>query len=162
MRRTLDIIDRVLCFVLVIMLSAMLVVGTMQIVYRYAIEQSLSWSEELLRYLYVWATMLGISLGIRRKSLASIEILSDFVAKHSKLGNNILHTVAFVIQFLVFAVLTVYGVKLIQIAGNQTAPALQWKMAYIYAAFPIGGALALIYTAEEIYDDYFKKGVEVQ
>ena len=80
MRRTLDIIDRVLCFVLVIMLSTMLVVGTMQIVYRYAIEQSLSWSEELLRYLYVWATMLGISLGIRRKSLASIEILSDFVA----------------------------------------------------------------------------------
>ena len=72
MRRTLDIIDRVLCFVLVIMLSTMLVVGTMQIVYRYAIEQSLSWSEELLRYLYVWATMLGISLGIRRKSLASI------------------------------------------------------------------------------------------
>ena len=60
MRKVLDILDKLILALLIIILSAMLVVGTMQVIWRYVLEESLSWSEELMRFLYVWATMLGV------------------------------------------------------------------------------------------------------
>lgn len=59
MRRFLDLLDKIIIAVLILILSVMLLVGAMQVIWRYVLQQSLSWSEELMRYLYVWATMLG-------------------------------------------------------------------------------------------------------
>lgn len=156
MRRVLDKLDLIIRIILVVFLGVMIVVGTMQVVYRYVIEESLSWSEELLRFMYVWVTMIGVSLGIRRKSFAAIDSFLDIIEKRSKLCKKALQIVAFAVQIVTFMLLLIYGTKLVFAAGIQTAPALMWPMKYIYLAFPIGSILSLIFTAEELY--YFISG----
>ena len=50
---------------LVILLAAIVLVMLYQIVRRYLFNSSLSWSEELGKFLFVWISWMGISLGQR-------------------------------------------------------------------------------------------------
>ena len=45
----------------------MTVVVFLQVVYRYVLTQPLHWSEELARYLFVWLSILGATLGLQKR-----------------------------------------------------------------------------------------------
>ena len=150
MNRLLNYLDKILCAVLAIFIVMMLSVGSMQVFYRYILRNSLSWSEELMRYMYVWVTMLGISMGIRRKGLSCISSFTDFVEKKSKLSRHLLAAAGFIFQIIVFLLMTVYGAKLCMLSAGQMSPALRISMGIIYMAMPVGGGLALLYSANEI------------
>jgi len=149
MKKLLDILDRVILAVLVIMLSVMCVVGTMQVIWRYVLQTSLSWSEELMRFMYVWATMLGMCVAIRRGSFAKIDNLLEAIEKRTKIGGNVFRVVGLAVQVLVLVIFIRYGYDFTMRGMKQTSPAMGMKMGLIYASFPICGALGLLYTAEE-------------
>ena len=50
----------------VALLSAMTLILAVQVFMRYVMGASLSWSEELARYLFIWLIYLGISFGARQ------------------------------------------------------------------------------------------------
>lgn len=157
LRKTLDALDKIIMLVLVAVLTVMVAVGAMQVFSRYVLQSSLSWSEELMRYLYVWATMLGLGVAIRRKSFACVDSLLDFVGKKSEGGKRAMQVVSFLFQVGVFLLLIVYGGSYTLRGLTQHSPAMLLKMAYIYAAFPVGGFLGLVYTLEEGYDNFISK-----
>ena len=157
MRRVLDILDRLIIALLIVVLSVMLVVGTMQVIWRYVLEASLSWSEELMRFLYVWATMLGVGAAIRRKSMACIDSFLDYIGRKSPETKKILHISAMAVQVFVFALLIFYGYQFTVRGLGQHSPAMGMTMSYVYAAFPLGGAVGMLYTFEEIYDTFIPK-----
>lgn len=150
MDRSLKYLEWFICFFLVILVVIMLVVGTMQVIWRYVLQHSLSWSEELMRYLYVWVTMIGMSIGIRRKGLAYISGLIDFISKKSIIGKKLIIIIGFSVQIVLFAFITIYGWKLSMQTMGQLSPALRCSMGYVYLSMPVGGILSLIYTADEI------------
>ena len=157
MRKVLDILDKLILALLIIILSAMLVVGTMKVIWRYVLEESLSWSEELMRFLYVWATMLGVGAAIRRKSMACIDSFLDFIGTKSRFGQKVLHGIAMAVQIFVFGLLIFYGYQFTVRAMGQHSPAMGLAMFYVYAAFPLGGAIGMLYTLEELYDTFIPK-----
>lgn len=157
MRHVLNVLDKIMIGVLIVVLSTMVVVGTMQVLWRYVLEQSLSCSEELMRYLYVWATMLGVGAAIRRKSFACIDSFLDFVGAKSFSVKRIMQVVSFIIQIFVFGLLIIFGTQFMMRGLAQTSPSLPISMACVYAAFPVGGVLGMLYTFEEIYDTFFTK-----
>lgn len=157
MRRFLDILDKFIIGLLIVVLSVMLVVGTMQVLWRYVLGMSLSWSEELMRFLYVWATMLGVGAAIRRKSMACIDNFLDFVSKYSPVTKRGMQIAAMIVQIFVFVMLLVFGYQFMMRGFGQHSPAMGLTMAYVYAAFPVSGILGLLYTGEEIYDTFLHK-----
>lgn len=60
--------------ILMTLLVLMSIVLGLQIVARYVFNNSLSWSEELVRYLFIWSTFLGIPYSIKK----GISIRVDF------------------------------------------------------------------------------------
>ena len=160
MRRLLDYLDKAILALLIAVLSVMVVVGAMQVFWRYVLAQSLSWSEELMRYLYVWATMLGVGAAIRRKSFACIDNFLDFMGKKAPPVKRIMQIVSLIIQIFVFGLLIVYGGQFMMRGLGQMSPSLPVSMAYVYAAFPVGGILGMIYTFEEIYDTFFVQPIQ--
>ena len=48
-------------FLLCILLAAMAIVMGIQVFCRYVLSMSLSWSEELTRYLFIWSGFLSVS-----------------------------------------------------------------------------------------------------
>ncbi len=155
MNRVINALDRVIYAILAVLIVVMLAVGAMQVFWRYVLQNSLSWSEELLRYLYVWVTMLGICMGIRRKGLASISSVADYIEKKTKIGRDVLAVISFMAQIATFVLLAYFGMKLSISTMKQLSPAMRVSMGYVYMAMPIGGVLAMIYTFDEMAD-YFK------
>lgn len=68
------IINTLISYAAVAMLSVMSVVVFAQVVFR-MVHASIPWSEEVSKYLLVWCTFLGAALCVRRKSLVGLELL---------------------------------------------------------------------------------------
>lgn len=63
--------------ILVTMFALMVVVIFVQVIMRYVFHSSLTWSEELGKFLFVWISWLGISIGEKRGEHIKITMLTD-------------------------------------------------------------------------------------
>ena len=64
---------------LIAMFVAMVGIIFFQVIMRYVFNNSSSWSEELGKFLFVWLSWIGISIGHRRKEHIKITILVNLV-----------------------------------------------------------------------------------
>ena len=108
-----------------------------------------SWSEELVRYLLIALTFVGMSVCARLSEHVTIDLLPQMTKGKLKIA---VHFLIYVVA-LVFSVLfTWYGFKLV-IALEQTAqtsPTLGIPMYMVYLVMPIGGALTVIRYVQKI------------
>ncbi|MDR3073379.1 MAG: TRAP transporter small permease, partial [Deltaproteobacteria bacterium] len=85
-------------------LSSMSLIIAVQVVMRYGFQASLSWSEEVSRYLFIWLVYVGISYGVKKSAHVSVTVLDLVLSKRAK---HLLKLITAVI-FLVFSVIIVY------------------------------------------------------
>ncbi len=156
-----SMLDRVVEAMLFIIVMIMLSAGVAQIVSRYILKQSLSWSEELMRFLYVWLTLIGTSLAIRRNQFTVIDAIANAIRSKSKIASAILYIFTVAMQLGFFVMLTKYGWALAAKNFFQDSPAMRISMGVAYLALPIGGALGIIYSLISIRDHIIaKKGAK--
>ena len=74
--RIVDVLNRVEEVVLVAMFSAMVLIIFVQVIMRKT-GNSLYWSEELGKFLFVWISWLGISIAQRKGEHIKITMLTD-------------------------------------------------------------------------------------
>ncbi len=108
-----------------------------QICMRYIFNQSLSWSEELARYLFVWESWLGIGLGVKYRKHIQVEM---FANKLSDKNRFYLGWIVDIILMIILIYLIVQGSVLVVKMYNlgTVSPALRIPMAYVYASAPVG------------------------
>ncbi|MFV0314172.1 MAG: TRAP transporter small permease [Anaerotignum sp.] len=126
-----------------ILMIAMTVLIFIQVVMRYVFGNSLVWSEEMARYLFIWLIYLGISYGARVMKHIKIEAALGLFPK--KLRPLIV--IVGDILFFVFAVIIVYlgyDVVLAQVKLGQNSPAMQIPMWFMYSAPMVGFALTAV------------------
>ena len=70
----------------------MAIIVAVQVFFRYVLNQSLFWSEELARFLLVWLTFFGASVAYYRKANPGIDIL------YAKMSPSILKASALLIH----------------------------------------------------------------
>ena len=136
-----DALDKVCSVAIVIMLGLMVVITTAQIICR-TFFTSLSWSDEVTRYLLIWSTFLGATCVYRHSGNIAITFIQDLVSK--KLG-AVMRIAAHAICCFLFAVLLVFSVKY---CGKlvKTATALPIKMKYIYLCIPISMGILMLHA----------------
>ena len=100
MKKTLHWLDENLEeFLLVVMLAAMTLIMGIQIFSRYALGQSLSWSEEVTRFLFIWSGFLSVSYC--SKKCLSIKI-EQFVATFPRRGKALFKVVNHTFELIFF------------------------------------------------------------
>lgn len=122
-----------------------------QVVMRYLFANSLSWSEEMSRYVFIWQTWMGASYATRMKRHLRIEALTDSL--HG-LPRRILEMIvlALWISFGSFLVYKGYQLtKMIWLRG-QVSAAMEISMAFAYAAIPVGSFFMTIRLIREAYN----------
>lgn len=142
-----DVIDRICGALTVIMVAAMVIITSAQIICRVlsgsvAWIRPLSWSEEATRFLLVWASFVGATCAYRHGSNIAITAVQGlFPAKVQRVLKAFVHLVCMVL----FSALMVYG---IQYCGKQVrnAAAIPIKMKYVYSIIPCSMGV-LIYHA---------------
>ena len=114
-----------------------------QIVFRYFLNFSLGWSDELARILFIWISLLGATVCVKRGQHFSFSVLA---ARLGKRNSHILHAVAtlLVISFCLF--FTWYGYKSFLLSFRQNFIVLEIPWAWAFAAVPISGALMGVYS----------------
>ncbi len=120
-------------FLLIIFLIGMTVIMGAQVFCRYILEMSLSWSEELTRYLFVWSGFLSVSYC--SKKCLSIKI-EQFVALFPRRGKAVFklvnHTFEFI--FFVYMIPFAYSYMMSAVKSGQVSPACSIPMYYVQAA----------------------------
>lgn len=126
---------------IVVLYAAVLVLAFAQVFFRYVLNQSLSWSEELTRYLFVWLVFVTAGLVTETRQHIVVDIAIERLPARWRRGVGALTTLV-VVGFLV--ALLVVGARLALAAIDQTALSIEMSMAWAYAAIPVGAACMLI------------------
>jgi TRAP-type transport system small permease protein len=115
----------------------MVVIGLMQVFHRFALNSSLSWSEEAQIFGHVWIVFLGIPIAYRRGAHMYIETFCDRFPPRVRAGFDLMVEV----MWAAFAVsLVVLGYMVSRVAALQESPGLEIPMSYPYYSMVVGGA----------------------
>lgn len=126
-----------------IFLAAMTLLVGVQIAGRFVFSYSIFWSDELTRFLLIWISFLGMSVGVRRGAHPGIECLMRALPPRSA---RVVLTTALLLCLLFFAVMVVYGGILVHRTWPQRSVSLGLRMSIPYLAVPASGLLMLLHA----------------
>ena len=125
-----------------------------QVVFRYIFNNSLSWSEELIRYLFVWLTFLGGALAIKNNTHIAVEFFLELLPvkykKYIKIFNQVLIT-AFFVSIVVIGLFWVYHSRGLQ-SGALGLPV----NIVLYGALPLTSMLGVWYSVKRLIKEVYE------
>lgn len=145
--------------ILVILLILMTLIMGLQVTMRYVFRSSLSWSEELVRFMFVWSTFISVPFCIKHGISIKID---QFRSAFPKKIKKVLLVTDKVILFGLFAVLTYYAVDVVRLTliSGQTSAALGLPMEVVQVSTIIGFGLACVRILQNLFR--VLKGEEVE
>jgi len=143
-----DRINKYSEILLFILMITMIIITTMQVIFRFFFE-ALSWSEEITRFLLVFASLVGAAVAFKRGSHIAITF---FVNKLPSLLNKIIAISVQILGILFFVIMTWYGGIMMISEASQSTPALGFSMLWIYLMYPVMGCVILIHLLDGLYD----------
>ena len=146
-RHVLDAMERILNRTIVLftgtLLFSLAIIIFIQVIFRYVLEDSLSWSEELTRYMMIWMTFLATGYVVGKRGHSNIDILTSQLSPQWRMRIDKANSVL----LIVFSCMIVrYGIEFMSYGARQTSSALLIPMHYVYLAIPVGGVLMLFYA----------------
>ena len=133
----------------IVLISVMTLLIFVQVIMRYVFKSSLSWSEELARYIFIWLIYFGVSYGAKiRKHIridAFVALFPKPIRKYLPLVGDILF-----FAFAVFIVRTSFSMVMKQAMLGQTSPAMRIPLTIVYAAPMVGFTLTAIRQIQSI------------
>lgn len=155
-----NILTRLLNVLAGVSFIAMVVLTCWQVFTRYVLQNPSSWSEELVSYLFAWASLLGASLVTGERGHMNIPILVERMGPAAQKALGIfgeLVALAFSLIILVYG-----GVQISQLAMGQMTSSLGVAVGIFYVVMPLCGVLNMIYTALNIADICKQSGVDAK
>lgn len=121
---------------------AFALVMLMGVFFRYVLNNSLAWSDELALIIFVWATFLAISSGYLHDRHVNLDIL---VKKLPPSWNSVAKTIAEGLAGGYLVAMVVAGIEALDVAGRGHTDALRIPLTVPYAAIPLASVLMLIH-----------------
>ena len=147
-----NIVDRAMVGMVFLIMAGLVIVTTLQVVFRVAFN-ALTWSEELSRYLLVWGTFFGATLAYKRGNHIAVTFVIDFFPAKFRVWFNIL---TYLLSLAFCYIVVQQGLSMIQMQVFQVSPALQLPMKYVYWSIPVSFGIMIIHTFAGIADELHK------
>src|SRR5690606_7005897 len=129
-------------WLVLLMLAAMAVIVFTNVPLRYLTNFSLTWAEEVDRYLMIWMTFLGAGLVLRSGGHVAITNLHDLLPDRA---SRALRMVVSMLLLGFFAGMAWFGHDYMSRMGRQLTPATRIPFYTTYAAMPVGFALLIVH-----------------
>ena len=154
--KILDFLDKILTFfedwTLFITVMVALIALFVNVFLRYVFNYTLAWSEELVREVIIYTTLIGCSAAVKNRSMIKIDASVQLIPK---LKVPLTYFSNFVM--LIFSVLVlIYGWKMaaLQVQTQQKTIILQIPLVFIFSFLPLMGGMMFIRTIQVMYQDY--------
>ena len=130
---------------LCVLLIAIVCLTFTQVLFRYVLHLSLSWSEELVKYLFLWLAALASAYAFKTKSHFAIRFLVN------RFGKSMQRIMGGVVMVIISGFLILFTWKAIEYTisvANQIAPSTGLSMAVPYSSGIAGGLLMLYFVIQ--------------
>jgi TRAP-type C4-dicarboxylate transport system permease small subunit len=117
------------------MMGAILFVGTTQVIMRYIFNNSLSWSEELMRYIFIWMIFVGAAVTFRNNAHITIDFFTSLMPKKVR---KVVFYIAKALVIITLLVLIPAGIDLAVRSIESLSGALQLSRFWVYLSVPVG------------------------
>lgn len=138
--------------IIVALMAAMSLIIGLQIFMRYVMGASLSWSEELSRYLFIWATYLGIAYAVRKDAHIRVTMATDLLSERGRVYARIL-THVIVGGFAAYVMYQGWFMVEKTFRFGQKSASLGIPMGLVYLAPLTGFGLMVLRLIQAIYLD---------
>ena len=136
---------RLLIWLMVGTVGVLIVPVTLQVISRYtALIPAWIWTEELSRFLFIWMIMLGSMIAVREGT----HFVVDVWPRMSPRATAALQIVANVFVLAFAIVFLWWGIQFVRFGWDQTSELADLPMPFIFAAWPVAGAVWLLFLAE--------------
>lgn len=126
---------------------AIVLISFVAVVFRYVFNNSLTWSEELTRYMFIWIVFLGAAVSVRQRANIAIDLFGGRVGPRGERLLDLIERMA----TIAFALLVVIpGWTFVQIGMSNLSPALEIPMGVVYAAPVVGCGLMIAYVLRRV------------
>jgi len=143
-------VNKIVGYILFVLLAMMVTLTFFQVFNRFVLSSSISWSEEMSRYLMVWGVFLALGYASRKNKLVALKFISEMMPQGPR------KLLQFIIQVGVVAfglLLSIYGLEMTMSVTHQATPALEISKSLVYAAVPIGGVLTVLNSIAYLVDN---------
>ena len=142
------------------MLALMVVLILAQVFFRYVLNNSLPWTEELAKFMMVWVACLVAPWAYRENLNVSIEMFADALPLKLRQLSELLISV---LVILVSAIFFVESIEFWQGGLSIYASSMPFKLAYFYACTPFAFAMLCLVGLERFIGQLycFVVGTEV-
>ena len=144
-------IDRAMIGTVFLLVAAMVIVTTLQVVFR-VFFNALTWSEELSRYLLVWGTFFGATLAYKRGNHIAVTFVVDLLPGRVRTAFLIL---SYLLSMVFFVVIAVQGMKMIQMQVFQISPAMSLPMKHVYLSIPVSLLIMTIHALAGMFETFY-------
>lgn len=146
--------------ILSVLLTGIAVVMIMQVICRYVLNYSLSWSDELARYLLVWSTFLSVSFCIKNHISIKIDQFQNMMPEELIPWIKMLrHTLVFIFSLIMIP----YTLTLLRqsVSSHATSAALRIPMYCIQSAPLVCFLLLSVRTLEAWIKEFRKSSMSM-
>lgn len=153
--KILNFLDKVLTFfedwTLFLTVFIALIALFFNVFLRYVFNYTLAWSEELVREVIIYTTLIGCSAAVKNRSMIKIDASVQLLPK-LKVALTFFSNFATII----FSIIVLYyGWRLaaMQVQTQQKTIILQIPLVFIFSFLPLMGGMMFIRTVQVIYQD---------
>ncbi len=144
------VIDKAEDICLVVMFALMVFFIFLQVIMRFVVGHSLVWSEELGKFIFVWLSWLGISIGERRNEHIKITLLTD---RFSPKWQKVFEIVAYLVLLVILGVIIYYSVILVEFQVKVKYAGIKISTSWGYLSLLLGCSFMVLRIIAVLYRD---------
>ena len=129
--------------------TALFLIVVLAVIGRYVFGRSLTWTEEVPRYLLIWISFLGAAAGVANRDHVGFDVLFNaFPAPVRRWLGAFIGLLMLGFGWIVFR----YGITFVRDFGPDMMETIPYTNYWYYVAVPICGALLLLFAVRNIVD----------
>ena len=133
----------------IVLTILMVIIMGVQVNARYVFNNSLSWSEEFARYIFIWLAFISIGYCVNRNSSIKVMIVIQLLPQKLQTAFAYLEDII-VIAFYLFMTKAAWDYLMVSVTSGQVSPAMHIPMWIIQSAPLVGFVLVVIRRLEAI------------
>ncbi len=137
MKKIINVFDKIEEWILVVLMAGVSIVVFIQIASRTA-GNSLSWSEELARYLTIWVTFIGASYGFRFGTHIGVDAFKQWLPFRAERVVDLVSNLIVAFLCVLMMKFSIDIIVKVHLKFHQVSPAMRMPIWIAYLALPVG------------------------
>ena len=134
-------LDNALKFLMAVAMGSLVVGGTWQIFTRWILKNPSTFTEEFMRYMLIWASMIGSAYCFYKDKHLALDLIKDKLKGTPAMCLSVFIEVC-ILAFLL--VVFVYGGGRMAISSTNYSPVMHIPFKVLYIVLPLSGILAIL------------------